>query len=176
MHATTVGNVMEFNRDIYPALGIITPGNNTGKIVASGSGSSLSLLDQRIYLEVSTDLPIARRLKLVGTNENTDVSICRVPFTNELRSTILCEEGSIKSDYSFSLQGYVGNHSFIKKTDQLHDWNVLKTSYNLRVFRFRLWCVYNQWNGTDFALYSKRVDVGPDSFWNLGLRFVSKIQ
>ncbi len=159
-------------------LGVVVDGGNTRKIAAKSRTSIYSHLDQRLYLEVTTDLPIARKLKITESNENTDVAICRVPFLNDIRTVMSVQNDVIQKEHEISIQSYVGRHSFVKKTEAITDWNVLKTSYDQRVFRFSLYIVWNMWDGTKqiFEQTAKQVDFKTDEFWNMGIRFISRIK
>ncbi len=175
--ATTVNGVVSYNLLTNGVVGgAVQAGANIRKIAAQSKTSIYSHIDQRMYLEVTTDLPIARKLKIKNSKENTDVAICRVPFLNDIRSVLTIQNDAIRNEHEISIKSYIGRYSFIKKTEAITDWTVLKTAYDQRVFRFSLFIVWNMWDGTIFEQTAKQVDFKTDEFWNIGIRFVSRIK
>ncbi len=175
--ATTVAHVVSYNLLTNNNVGGgVQAGGNNRKIAAKSKTSIYSHLDQRLYLEVTTDLPIARKLKIKNSKENTDVAICRVPFINDIRTVMSVQNDVIQNEHDTSIKSYVGRHSFVKKTETITDWNVLKTAYDQRVFRFSLFVVWHMWTATGFEQTAKQVDFKIDEFWNMGIRFISRIK
>jgi hypothetical protein len=161
---------------LVAANGNVQAGGNLRDSVVTGTRSMLKFLDARLYMEVHTHLPISRNLKIVNGEEKTDISIARVPFINDATATIFCQNNVIAEDLEFTTRTYCGKVSFIKKTDPITRWTTLTTSYEQRIFRFQLYCVYNVFAAGVFSQQIKKVVFDADGYWNMGLRFVNMIK
>ena len=152
------------------AGGILTTGTVVGK------NSVLKFLDSRLFLTVETHLPIERNLRVNNGVEETDASIVRVPFLNRAESTIYSRENTIADEISLTTKSYVGRVNFVSKTQPILKWNLLTSSYEQRIFRFQLYCIYNVFAAaTGFRQTKIAVPLNDFGEWDLSLRFVSKI-
>ena len=161
---------------LVAANGNVIAGNNARDSVVTGTRSMLKFLDSRLYMELHTHLPISRNLKIVNGEEKTDISIARIPFANQASATIFSQDNVIAEDLELTTRTYCGKVSFIEKTSPITRWNRLTTSYEQRIFRFQLYCVYNVFAGGSFTQQTKKVEFDADGYWNLGLRFVNMIK
>lgn len=160
---------------LFDAVGNINPGNILTLETVIGKGSVLKFCDQRLFLTVETHLPIQRNIRVHNSKEQTDPSILRVPFNNNANSTIYCKNGIIVDDISLTTRSYVGRVNFAKKTQPIQQWNTLTSSFEQKIFRFQLYCIYNRFAGGSFAQTKIAVPFTELGEWDLSLRFVSKI-
>ena len=152
------------------AGGILTVGTVIGK------NSVLKFLDSRLFLTVETHLPIERNLRVNNGVEETDASIVRVPFLNQAESTIYSRDNIIADETSLTTKSYVGKINFVSKNKPIMKWITLTSSYEQRIFRFQLYCIYNVFAAaTGFTQTKLAVPLTDFAEWDLSLRFVSKI-
>ena len=167
-----------FDNGIYTTNGlggIIIPGGNLTKSMITAQNSVLTYADQRLYLTCETHLAIKPNLKVLDGQEKTDRSILRVPFLNEAVSTIYSRNGGIVEDISLATKSYSGRMSFVNKTQPIRQWNQLLSSYEQKMFRFQIYCIYNVFQNGKFSQVQKNVPFTKDGTWDITLRFVNKI-
>ena len=150
-------------------------GNNLTVSTLIARSSVLKFCDHRHYLTVETHLPILKGLKVIDGEEKTESSLIRVPFDNKATTTIHCEDGRVEDDIQLTTKCYVGRVNFIHKTEPIRQWTTLTSSYEQRIFRFQLYCIYNVFANGVFT--HTRMDVPFDTLgdWNMTLRFVNKL-
>ena len=155
--------------------GAIIAGGNLTKTQLTAQNSILTYADQRLYLTCETHLAIKQNLKVLDGEEKTDRSIIRVPFLNEAVSTIYSRQGGIVNDVSLTTKSYSGRMSFVNKTQPILQWNQLVSSYEQKMFRFQIYCIYNVFANGKFSQVKKDIPFTKDGFWDVTLRFVNKI-
>ena len=169
-HIYTTNGIPAVN-GAYP----ITAGGNLTKSQITAQNSILVYADQRLYLTCETHLSIKSNLKVLNGKEKTDRSIVRVPFLNEAVSTIYSRNGGIVEDISLTTKSYSGRMSFVNKTQPIRQWNQLVSSYEQKMFRFQIYCIYNVFENGKFSPVQKDVPFTKDGSWDITLRFVNKI-
>ena len=155
--------------------GVIIPGGNLTKSQITAENSILVYADQRLYLTCETHLSIKQNLKVLDGKEKTDRSIVRVPFLNEAVSTIFSRQGGIVKDISLTTKSYSGRMSFVNKTQPIRQWNQLISSYEQKMFRFQIYCIYNVFQNGKFSQVQKDVPFTKNGSWDISIRFVNKI-
>ena len=155
--------------------GVIRPGVNVVRGTLIARGSILKHLDHRLYITVETHLPTTKGLKVIDGEEKSDRSLIRIPFDNEATSTIFSQENRIVDNVELTTKSYVGRVSFVDKSHPIRQWNTLKSSYEQRIFRFQLYCVYFVFTNGVFRQQKKDVPFSTLGDWNMTLRFVNKL-
>jgi len=140
-----------------------------------GRVTVLQLLDHRIFLQVHTHLPILKGIHVQNGVEKTDNSIIRVPFVQYTESTLTSANDSLSQDVFIKCKGYVGRTNFSNKAGGVKKWTTLKSAYEQRIFRFDLFCLYNEFVGGVFVQKRYAVPFDENAFWDMTVRFVSKI-
>ena len=159
-----------YNLDGTPTAGAIL---DSASII--GRVTVLQLLDHRYFLEVHTHLPIEKSIRVHDGVETTDMAIIRVPFTQYTESTLTSEDNSLAQSMFLTSKGYVGRVNFTNKAGTIRKWTTLRSAYEQRIFRFDLFCVYNTFVGGKFVQKRFEVPFDDNGFWDLTVRFVSKI-
>ena len=158
-----------------PAGGQVPAGNNLTSSTITAQNSILTFCDQRLYITCQTHLGIQSNMKVLDGKEKTDRDIVRVPFLNEAVSTIYSRNNQIVDDVMLTTKAYSGRMSFVNKTQPIRQWNTLTSSYEQKIFRFQLYCIYNVFQNGAFSQVQKDVPFFDDGSWDITLRFVNKI-
>ena len=140
-----------------------------------GRSSVLKFCDHRLFVTVETHLPTERNLRVHNGSEQTDASIIRSAFLNMAESTVYSKGKIIVDDVTLTTKSYVGRTNFVKKTEPIMKWNTLTSSYEQRIFRFFVYCVYNIFAAGVYTQTKIAVPFSDLGEWDLTLRFVSKI-
>ena len=175
LSVTTVAGVIS-TRNLFNGNALRTGGNLATELVI-GKNSVLKFLDHRLFLTVETHLPVERNIRVHNGVEKTDASIVRAPFLNLAESTIYSKANIIVDDVALTTKSYVGRINFVKKTQPILKWNTLTSSFEQRIFRFFVFCVYNIFDAATLTYTQTKIAVPLSEFgdWDLSLRFVSKI-
>jgi len=126
-------------------------------------------------MEVETHLPTQRNIKVNNGKEETDMALVRIPFTNDASATIFSDDGILQDNIELTTKAYVGRVNFVHKTTAVQQWNTLTSSFEQRIFRFQLYCVYNVYGATGYTQTKTKVPFTEDGDWDLSVRFVSKL-
>ena len=166
---------VETANGLRAANGAVVVGANVSRSTLIARGSILKYLDHRIYITVETHLATTKGLKVLDGKEKSDRSLVRIPFDNRATSTIFSQENRIVDNVELTTKSYVGRVSFVDKSHQIRQWNTLKSSYEQRIFRFQLFCVYLEFANGIFT--QKKMDVPFSTLgeWNMTIRFVNKL-
>jgi hypothetical protein len=154
---------------------LVVAGNNLTNSVVRAQKSILTFLDQRLFLTVETHLSTKKNLKVLDGEEKTDSGIARVPFLNEATSTIYSRDGALVDDISLTTKSYAGRVSFLNKTRPVTQWNHLISSYEQKLFRFQLYCIYNVFADGVFSQVKKDVPFYKDGSWDMTIRFINRL-
>ena len=130
--------------------------------------------DQRIYVSVSTHLPIDSQVFVQDEVQKSNRDIAIAFFENQLETTIAFDA---QNNITHSLKGisYSGQTHLIRKTDMNTKWVKLKNSYDMRFLRFYLHIGYKLFDtvtGT-YSLKKQPFLIKDDNFWQIFVRFVS---
>ena len=155
--------------------GVVRVGGNLVRSILIARGSILKYLDHRLYITVETHLPTIKGLKVLNGEEKSDRSLIRIPFDNQATSTIFSQENRIVDNVELTTKSYVGRVSFVDKSHQIRQWNTLKSSYEQRIFRFQLYCVYLEFANGVFSQKKRDVPFSTLGEWNMTIRFVNKL-
>ena len=172
----------------YPApLNIVGTGNvidpandqnydeilNTIRVV--GAYPILKNLDHRLFVSVETDLNTLDGIKLVDGIESNDRSIAKHYFEDHTKVLLTSDEGRLLEDVNLELDAYVGQHSFIKKTNPSRHWVTLTSSLEQRFFRFQLYITYRHVVNGKYIFTRYAYPLNEEDYWTVGIEFVSKV-
>jgi hypothetical protein len=148
---------------------------NTVDLYVTTSLPLFECCDQRIYVSVSTHLPMDSHTVIQNSVQTTSRDIAVAFFDNQAESIIqYLPDGSL----SLRIKGrtYNSQTHMIKKSDLNVKWHKLNTSYRLRYMRFYLHICYKLYNETtdSFVLVKQDFPISKDSFWQMYIRFVSE--
>lgn len=155
--------------------GVIRAGGNLVRSTLIARGSILKYLDHRLYITVETHLQTTKGLKVLNGEEKTDRSLIRIPFDNQATSTIFSQENRVVDNIELTTKSYVGRVSFVDKSHPIRQWNTLTSSYEQRIFRFQLYCVYMEFANGAFSQKKRDVPFSSLGEWNMTIRFVNKL-
>jgi hypothetical protein len=130
--------------------------------------------DQRIYVSVSTHLPIDSQVFVQDEVQKSNRDIAIAFFENQLETTLAFDA---QNNITHSLKGisYSGQTHLIRKTDMNTKWVKLKNSYDMRFLRFYLHIAYKLFDTVTETYSLKKQDfpITDDNFWQIFVRFVS---
>ena len=171
------GLVVTTNSDAFVgnALAIIIGGVLRQKLLYS-ENSLYQCLDTRVKVSVSTHLPITSNVEIMDEKETINREICEVFFQNNITSSVEFDNSGHFVRQTIENKVYTGLYPFVQKHEPIGQWHKLKTSYELRFFRFHVhvWrrtydSIKDTWN-----LKKENLSVPADKFWNMTLRFISE--
>lgn len=161
--------------DLVANDGNFEDSDNTAGAYVTTSLPLFECCDQRIYVSVSTHLPMDSHTVIQNSVQTTSRDIAVAFFDNQAESII-----TYKPDGTLGLRikgrTYNAQTHMIRKSDLNVKWHKLLTSYRLRYLRFYLHICYKLYNETTdgFVLVKQDFPIGKDSFWQMYVRFVSE--
>ena len=148
------------------ALAFITGGVLRQKLLYS-ENSLYQTLDTRIKISVSTHLPVTSNVEIMDEKETINREICEVFFQNQITSSVEFDNNGWFSKQTIENKVYAGLYPFVQKHEPITQWHKLRTSYELRFFRFHvhLWRrVYDSTKDT-WNLKRENLSVPKNKFW-----------
>ena len=151
------------------------PATDSVKII--GSYSLFKNLDLRYFVSVETDLLVQQSIKVVDGTQSVDRSIAKSYFPSTCKVNLQSEGGVLKEDVDIQLETMVGQFAFIKKTQPSDHWVSLKTSYDVRFFRFNLSVTYRVFDAATqkFLFNRRKYPISQNDSWDISIEFVSKL-
>ena len=144
---------------------------NTVRIV--GDYPIFKNLDHRLFVSVETDLNTQDSIKLVDGKESNDRTIAKKYFEDKVLLT--SDEGKLLEDINLELDAFVGQHSFIKKTEPSRHWVTLTSSFEQRFFRFQVYITYRRFVDDNYIFTRFAYPLNKQDYWTIGIEFVSKV-
>ena len=178
--ALTIGNANQAVYELFVNGAVIDHNNAAYNTVQNtttirGKYPLFKNLDHRYFVSVTTDLLTEGNVKVVDGKQMTEHAISKSFFPTECTVILESEAGITREDVDFQIETYVGQHAYIKKTAPSQQWTFLRTSFDLRFFRFHLYITYRRFENGVFKLTRYRYPVGDTDSWDLSMEFVSKI-
>ena len=157
------------------ALALLAGGILRQKLLYS-ENSLYQTLDTRIKISVSTHLPVTSNVEIMDEKETINREICEVFFQNQITSSVEFDNNGWFSKQTIENKVYAGLYPFVEKHKQITQWHKLKTSYELRFFRFHIHLWRRTYDSTKDTWNLKREDlsVPQNKFWNMTIRFISE--
>jgi hypothetical protein len=174
--AHTANTRVTVSTNLVTAVGQLFPNAfNTVPLYVTTSLPLFECCDQRVYVSVSTHLPMDSHTVIQNSVQTTSRDIAVAFFDNQAESIIqYLPDGSL----SLRIKGrtYNSQTHMIRKSDLNVKWHKLNTSYRLRYLRFYLHICYKLYNETtdSFVLVKQDFPISKDSFWQMYVRFVSE--
>lgn len=149
----------------------------TDSVKIVGSYPLFKNLDLRYFVSVETDLLVQQSIKVVDGKQSVDQSIAKSYFPSTCKVNLQSEGGILKEDCDIQLETRVGQFAFIKKTQPSDHWVSLKTSYDVRFFRFNLNVTYRVFDAATqrFLLNRRKYPISQNDSWDISIEFVSKL-
>ena len=146
---------------------------NTVRIV--GDYPIFKNLDHRLFVSVETDLNTQDSIKLVDGKESNDRTIAKKYFEDNAKVLLTSDEGKLLEDINLELDAFVGQHSFIKKTEPSRHWVTLTSSFEQRFFRFQVYITYRRFVDDNYIFTRFAYPLNKQDYWTIGIEFVSKV-
>ena len=145
------------------------PGQNTQGMICQGRLSLFQTFDTKLKADLESHLPIPTSISIEDGIQKNKRSIAEVYFSKS--ATVTSDAANV---LKIATPAAMGQYTLIKKTDR-KTWHKLRTSYNLRFFRFHQFITYREWSDISNRWVIKRVPLALDenSFGMFALRFVS---
>ena len=146
---------------------------NTVRIV--GRVPIFKNLDHRLYVSVETDLNTQDSIRIIDGKESNDRTIAKKYFVESAKVLLTSDDGLLLEDVNYELEAFVGQHSFIKKTEPSRQWVTLTSSFEQRFFRFQVYITYRRFEDGKFVFTRYKYPITKEDYWTLGIEFVSKV-
>jgi hypothetical protein len=145
------------------------PGQNTQGMICQGRLSLFQTFDTKLRADLESHLPVPTSISIEDGIQKNKRSIAEVYFAKS--ATITSDAANV---LKIATSAAMGQYTLIKKTDP-KTWHKLRTSYNLRFFRFHQFITYREWSDILNKWVIKRVPLALDenTFGMFTLRFVS---
>jgi hypothetical protein len=129
--------------------------------------------DQRVYVAVSTHLPMDSHVLVQNEVQTSSRDIVTAFFENQLETTLMYDAENVMTHRLKGIS-YSGQTHMVKKTDANIKWFRLKDSYDLRYLRFYLTVCYKLYDSEiGFYLKQQEFPIEDDNYWQIFVRFIS---
>jgi len=158
-----------FSTAFLSGVNVFLPGQNTQGMICQGRLSLFQTFDTKLKADLESHLPIPTSVSIEDGIQKNKRSIAEVYFSKS--ATVTSDAANV---LKIATPAAMGQYTLIKKTDR-KTWHKLRTSYNLRFFRFHQFITYREWSDFSNRWVIKRVPLALDenSFGMFALRFVS---
>ena len=158
-----------FSTAFLSGVNAFLPGQNTQGMICQGRLSLFQTFDTKLKADLESHLPIPTSISIEDGIQKNKRSIAEVYFSKS--ATVTSDAANV---LKIATPAAMGQYTLIKKTDR-KTWHKLRTSYNLRFFRFHQFITYREWSDISNRWVIKRVPLALDenSFGMFALRFVS---
>ena len=158
-----------FSTAFLSGVNAFLPGQNTQGMICQGRLSLFQTFDTKLKADLESHLPIPTSVSIEDGIQKNKRSIAEVYFSKS--ATVTSDAANV---LKIATPAAMGQYTLIKKTDR-KTWHKLRTSYNLRFFRFHQFITYREWSDISNRWVIKRVPLALDenTFGMFALRFVS---